>query len=216
MNQHEKLLNDYLFAPARYLDKNGHAVDSNRLHKFVSAPETKAGIFFSATTAFALAAIGAGPFSFTPLIAGAVYTTLNIVDPPDIFNPVKNVPDYYFDTAPEESLPIGDPDVLLDLLYKRDSLKIRLLASTSSLAIAGPILYGIYHLVGMDPTSNLKMTSLAVAVSAAVNFTSRIATAWRAAQALDGNWNILTQKPDAEIAREETPVLSPAPMPTRN
>lgn len=208
-NLGEKLINDYLFATKRYIDDKGMHVHGNVLTRDLSSPRLKTQALSTAAMSFMFAAIGAPGIAAVNAIT--LPANLLVAWAINIQPDRKKEPKYYFDTAPQRKTPLTDEAIIKDLSVNMSAMKMRLLFST---ALYSTFAIGAYSL--MLQTEAARMAPVMIAVNASLAIargTNIVGDWWRSKMALDGKWNVLTTRPEAETAPQRQSAFSTAPEP---
>ncbi|HEU4839506.1 MAG TPA: hypothetical protein VFS88_08870 [Micavibrio sp.] len=202
MSKVSKILDQYLFAPGRYLDVNGDIVGAGAGKNILSRPETKITALAGISLAIAFAAADQKDLAQFTLSTAAAFTYASLAS-----NHLKKSHPIYFDTAPEKKEPLP-PAVEIYLRQRQEALPV-------IIPIAAPLLPsvfgGAFYAMGMDAKYAAVFTALGTA-SLAGSYT---ADWWRTTRTLNGAWNATTVKPKPEpeknIAHEigRDAVLSP-------
>ncbi|PZO88737.1 MAG: hypothetical protein DI626_01090 [Micavibrio aeruginosavorus] len=184
MNKLRKTLDQYLFAPSRFLTAGGEPVDAGPLKKLFLRPETKISAFAGV---MAVATLGLSAEEKNLPAATAIAATALITS--RTFGSRKTNTAYYFDTAPIRKHEIPSPAIEFILKLEKDHFAPRALTSAFLSCAPGIFVFAI----SQSPT----LTATFCTVAATHGFMEETAKYWRAAQALDGNWNVITKKPQA-------------------
>ncbi len=202
MKKLNKFLDQYLFAPARYLKADGDLVHAGTIKNFVSLPETKVAALTAAFIAVAATAADQKDKAFT---AGAALGGTFIADA--FFRSLRRPNNrYFFDTDPIQKQPIPKPAIEFILTIEKQAALQRALSS-SFYRCAGAAM----PITVMD--TSLGTTATLCAIMASSTITAEVAKGWRAKQALDGNWNVITHKPERveQTAPKFAKSLQPSP-----
>jgi hypothetical protein len=206
-NLGEKLLNDYLFATSRYINDRGMHVHGNVLSRDLSSPRLKTQALSTAAMSFMFAAAGAPGLA----VVNALVLPANLITSwaINIHSDRKLEPKYYFDTAPQRKTPLKNEAIIRDLSFNISAMKMRLLFTT---ALYSTFAAGTYALVSHYGAAPLAPVMIAVNASLAIaRGTDIVGDAWRSKMALDGKWNILTKKPEAETVTHRAAEFAPSP-----
>jgi len=203
MSKTSKLLDQYLFAPDRYLDYHGNIVDAGRVKNFISQPSTKIAVFVGVALATGLAATDNKNLAQIFLIAaGAVSISMGTSY---VFNSGNS--NIYFDTNPDKKIPL-DPALEVLFANKKNTLP---LSTATSIPVAMGISSGILYVLGINTTT----IAISASLSSAYMIVNGTSEWWRVSQALNGEWNASIERPKPQ--RQEVPeplreaVLAPVP-----
>lgn len=207
----EKLMNDYLFATSRYIDDKGLNALGPVVARDLSSPRLKTEALSTAAMSFMFAALG----SPTLALVNTIALPVNLITSwaMHIQSERKNEPYYYFDTLPQRKIPLTDEGIIHDLQKKMSSLKARLLFSTALYSTFAAITYSYSAQTEAAP---LAPVMIAMNASFAIaRGTDVVGDWWRSKMALEGKWNVLTSRPEAETAPQRQNTYSTAPQPDR-
>lgn len=191
MSALRNVLNNYVFAPDRYLDKDGYPARGNTFRRIFSAPENKAGALTAGLLACFFATASDEKMFSVALTSGIVFGLAKTVK----FIHRDNMPAkcaYYFDTtdrsvltpSPRTAPPV---EVLSSLLHRKSELAQKV---AGDLLVTGSIGGGIYLM-----TDNAPFTGMLTATFASARVAGTLSKAWYTNQYLDGVWDILTDLP---------------------
>lgn len=182
MSKLDSLLDTWLFATSRYVDKDG-------------APASFTGGFLSPQTiiiaggtlsmAFGFAAAGNVTNVINAFVMGGLMITGHKIGG-RIGERVFGRSDYYFDSKPEKTVCIFNEAVKQKLEDTRKNVVGRALTN----GVVGACLNGAAVYL---TTGNLATAGIIATLSAGNNMINNVAKWWGAKQALEGNWNVLRQ-----------------------
>jgi len=197
-----KFLDDYLFAPNRYLNEKGDGVRVDGVRNFFNDPAVKIASIAGIIIAFNIAS--SEDQNNLDLILQT--TTLAAIACHVVKKRIPSEEPYYLDTKPKEHKPLTDPALRSALEKDKDALYLGGAISVLSL---GPIYFAFAHT--QDPV----ITGTAFSTVASYLFTDYAAQSWRAQKALSGEWNVSLQPPAGEFQpltkRPKLPPHLPAP-----
>ncbi len=186
MSATRKLMNDWLFAPDRYLNKSGEKLHGNRISQVLSRPDAKATMLASIVAAFGFAAASDDSAAQESIILGTSLLIAMTIPRPKIGKT------YYFDTQPTQEIPLPDNDIKRELAFHASPyyLAFKTGAEITYGTVAGGIVYAVTKDASMAGTAGFILSSAYV--------TEGYSKYWRANEVLDGNWNVTTIKPEKE------------------
>lgn len=195
MSKTSKILDQYLFAPARYLDYHGNIVDAGRVQNFISRPSTKIGALAGVVLAVAFAAANDKDFATNALSSAAgVITGLTLA------NGILRKPlPIYFDTTPDKKEPLHPT---LEILFENRQKFVPREAVTAVPIGVGAVV-GTAYMLGIADTKDIALFS---GVYVATSGTNSLSEWWRVTQALNGEWNATFVRPKAP--RQAAPVMA--------
>lgn len=199
MSKMRKLLDDYLFAPARYLDSRGDLVDTSKIKSFLSQPETKLTALGGVGLSILFAAAGHKNIAKDSLLAAAGYLSGAYIVR-TLFNNAST--DCYFDTKPEIIQPLPFLHKHLFRMEKEQYPRRLGLALTSSNLAIVPYL---------AMSGDFKFAAAYMSINTIYMTTWKTADWWRASQVLNENWNVLHSKPEEHKEHAREPEASHVP-----
>ncbi len=188
-----QLLNNYLFAPARYLDNVGHVAHGGTLKKTFAAAETKAGMLTAACFVAAFTLAGDDKSKNDTLKTAGIYLAAQA-----LVTRIRSTSQggrYYFDTQPDTPPTMPKASILLDLNKSITKAPSKI---ASDVVFWGALGGGSIVLLG----SNVTQVSTYAAVACVAEVTNTLSKAWCANEALEGNWAVLESKPPKEPKKE--------------
>ncbi len=186
----DKLKNDWIYATSRYIDDQGFIAHGNRLGKFLSSPLLKKTVLLGGASTLGFAALNEPAMAVGCTIKAIIWPTM-LATTIAIKDKLLKRPEFYFDTKPENQMPVNDVKVLWTLQNDRR-------IESSFMPAAAGLFIGVTATAAMSQGQELLAGATGAAISLLHIYNTFSGRAYRAEKVLSGEWNVVKEKPEPE------------------